>query len=329
MAEPERKRRARRSRACSVTVRPTAALGGAGPLVLIAALVFLTGRQATAAAVAQPFTLAVTPARIIVPYTPGQTVSRTIEAANADSTPFHVDVSLAEFDQRPDGSIRFAGPSADSGASWVVVAPLHFDIPAGGAQTVGISLTVPPDSTATERQIGVILRVSPGAGRGNVMVSGAIGVEVLAGTPHSVNARTELLGLRAPGFSSEGPITMTVTVSNRGNVHREFVTPHKLVADVSGARVSFPDFIVLRGVTRTVATSWERPPLMCVCLATVSVDDGQGHRLSSSRTIVIFPIRAALVVLASALGLVMAWRSRTTLRARRRANPAGPGAPPG
>jgi hypothetical protein len=260
-------------------------------------------------AAAPPFALTVTPARIIVPYTPGQTVSRIIEASNPDVTPVHVDVLLSEFAQKPDGSMRFADPSPDSGVSWVVVTPLHFDLGAGGARTVGISLTVPRDAGVPERQIGVVLRVSPGAGQGNVTVTGAIGVELLAGTPRPVVARTELRDLHAPGFSWGGRIPLTATVTNRGNAHREFAAPEQLVADVQGARVSFPDFIVLKGVTRTVATSWERPPLMCVCLATVATDDGQGHRLARSSTVVIFPIQAAAAVLGSIIGLALvAWR---------------------
>jgi hypothetical protein len=269
--------------------------------------------QSGAAARATPFSMTVTPPRIVIPYSPGQTVTRDVKVGNTGSAPLHFDVLLSDFSQGPDGSMRFSTPSATSGASWASVAPAHADVPPDATQTVTVSIAVPVDAGAGERQIGVILRVPAAPGQGNVTVTGGIGVEILAGAPGTVTERTVLDGLDAPGFSSGGPIPLALTLSEQGNVHREFVTPNQLAAHVSGGTVPFPDFIVLKGVTRRVTTSWESPPLICVCTATVTTDDGQGHRISVSKSIVIFPVKTAagILVLLAGLAFLTRYRRRT------------------
>jgi hypothetical protein len=291
----------------------------AASLPSLLALVAFAGHAGASGPAPTPFTMTVTPPRFTVPYTPGQTVTRSVEISNPGSTSLHIDALLSEFSQSRDGSMRFSSPSPAS-AGWVTVTPAHADVAPHATQTMAVSITVPATADAGERQIGVILRVPPAPGEGNITVTAGVGVEILAGTPGAVTEKTALDRLDAPGFSAGGPIPLTLTLTEQGNVHREFVAPHQLVADVSGGTVALPDFIVLKGVTRTVTTSWDSPPAICICTARVTTGDGQGHRITVSKTIVIFPVRTALGIVALLTGLVLLTLfRRRSRRAGRRA----------
>jgi hypothetical protein len=293
-------------------------------LLLLLAPVMLQGQQQArprptllqpAPPQGQPFSLTVAPPRIIIAYTPGEAVVRTVEVINGGASTVHVDGLLSEFSQQPDGSIHFASPSGDSGASWVAVRPDHFAIAPQATQRVEVSVTVPANADQGERQIGLVLRVpAPAGSSGNMTVTGAIGVEVLIGAPGAVTETTQLGMLHAPGFSFGGPVPLSLTVSERGNVHREFVAPQQLYADAAGTKVYFPGFIVLKGVTRTITTSWRQPPLLCRCTVTIRTDDGHGHLLSASTTVIVFPLTTVIGVLVLAVGLVILARVRRNRR---------------
>ena len=70
------------------------------------------------------------------------------------------------------------------------------------------------------------------------------------------------LGLSAPGFSTGGPVNLTTTIANHGNV---YALENGLRATNSGkAVVAFNGALVLAGATRTLSEQWPSPPAFCL-----------------------------------------------------------------
>jgi hypothetical protein len=117
-----------------------------------------------------------------------------------------------------------------------------------------------------------------------------------------------MAGLRAPAFVLGGPVRFTATVENTGTVHRDLTGASRLLLRAGGAQVGFADVSVLRGATRTVTAIWRRPPLICVCDASVAIRLPDGTISRATARVLIFPIHLVAAVVAAALVLVLVMR---------------------
>lgn len=257
----------------------------------------------------QPFSLTLSPTRLVVK--PGASPKRgTFTVANTGSRPLHVDLSLREFSQAPNGQVTFTRPGPLSAASWVTLSETGLDLRPGERRPVRARIAVPADAEPGERQVGVLFKVPARRGRGNVSISGSVAAQLLIQVPGQVVRRTGLGALQLPTLSDGGPVQMRLEVHNRGNVHRDFIGPGaRLVADAQGQRVPLPEFVVLRNSTRLIEAGWNDPPLACVCRVAVRTDDGQGHPLLATARVIVFPFRLTIGVIVAAVGLFLLLRS--------------------
>lgn len=265
------------------------------------------------------FSLTVSPARMVVPAN-APAVVRTVVVSNTGTEPLRVTVTDLAFRQAPDGAVSFTDRAPYSAASWVTATPAAFALPPGRRQPVQLHFTVPTDPEPGDHHAGVVFLVPAATGAANLAINRGVATEVFIGVPGAVERSSALGRLRAPRLADGGPVRLTLPVHNRGNVHRDYISPGRLVADTGGTRVPFPDFTVLRNSTRVVSTDWS-PPLACVCHLRVVSDDGRGHRLVAAATVVVFPFRLVfgLVVLVVGLALLsrgLRRRSRRTTHAR-------------
>lgn len=266
-----------------------------------------------------PFSLTVSPARLVV--APGaHVIDRTVTVANTGSQAHQVAVTKAAFTQASDGAISFSDRGPYSAVSWVSATPTTMDLSPGERQRVRLHIVVPSDPEPGEHQVGVIFLVRAAEGGRNVALHRGVAAEVLIAVPGVVDRRIGLGRLRAPRLADGGPVRLTLPIYNRGNSHRDYIGPDRLVADAGGTRVPFPDFGILRDSTRVVSTQWQ-PPLACVCHVRVVTDDGHGHRLSVGATVVVFPVRllSGFLAVVAGLGLLsrgLRRRSRRTADAQ-------------
>src|SRR5205823_5131499 len=143
--------------------------------------------------------------------------------------------------------------------------PASFDLAAGEVQPVRVVVSVPPDPEPGERYVGLLFRVPAPQSGASVAISGSIGAELLIQVPGTVTRKASLGALHAPFFADGGPVRFDLTVRDSGNVHRDYIRPHNLVALAHGDVVAFPDFTVLRDSTRIIQAEWPDPPLICIC----------------------------------------------------------------
>jgi hypothetical protein len=258
----------------------------------------------------------VSPVRLVVPANQFET-DYTIDVSDTGLLPLHVDVSLNEFAQAPNGLISFTPPGPLSAASWVRVLPGSFDLIPSQHQPVRVTIRIPSNPEPGERQVGILFKVPAAQGGANIAVSGAVATELLIAVPGSVVRKTAIGPLHGPGWADGGPVKLDLSIRNLGNIHRDFIHPQNLVAVVNGKeRIALRDFTVLRGSTRVIFFDWTDPPLFCVCHIRVSSDDSMGNAIMADARVIMFPLRLVLGLLLAATGLFLL--STGAVRRRRR-----------
>ncbi|MET8142137.1 hypothetical protein ABZU32_17660 [Sphaerisporangium sp. NPDC005288] len=296
-----------------------AATGRLGPrLVAVVGILALGASGSAAVAAARPkpgFSLQVSPTRLVVP-AGGVSAVQHFEVTNRGTLSFVVTVEKADFVADERGTLRFDRHAPYAAAAWVGVRPGRFRVEAGQTRRVAVRIAVPAAPEPGDHHLAVIFRVPATTTRTNIRVNRAIAAPVLIAVPGPVDRTVEIDGVRAPEFVTGGPVPISTRIRDVGTVHRDFRGRGRLHVRVGGDDLTFPDFTVLRGSVREVATRWN-PPLMCVCHATVSVPAGDGTRRTATTRILVFPVHLLAVALGlAALLALLVWYARRRYRAK-------------
>jgi hypothetical protein len=176
----------------------------------------------------------------------------------------------------------------------------------GTAQTVTATITVPAGPEPGDHQVALVFLVPAGKGAGNIKINRGIGTPVYITVPGPIDDSASLSNLSAKGFATRGPVRLTATMNNTGNVHRDFRGATPLKVSGAGTAAPFPDFTVMRGSMRDISTTWN-PPLICVCNPTVSFVNAAGTVQSSSVRVIVFPLPLFGLIVGAllALGIVI------------------------
>jgi P pilus assembly chaperone PapD len=260
-----------------------------------------------------PYSLTVSPTRLILPVGKSHD-SHVFDVSNSGTRALDVETQFSDIAQASSGALDFAPGGPFSATTWVKANPKNFHLAPGQHQRVRVTVNVPAHPEPGDHQVGMVFRVPPKTGSGNVAVSGAIGAEILIATPGKTIQEIALEGLQAPTFSNGGSVSLRLTIRNRGNVHHDYLKPHQLHAEANGKEVAFPEFSLLRDSVRTVTTVWSDPPMLCLCTITVSAADGQGHVVTTSTRVIVFPFAlvGGLLLLILGLWLVLRTQRRRT-----------------
>lgn len=287
----------------------TAALGA------VCASALLSPAPAGASAQTPPgFSLSVSPARLIVP---GDQLARPqqLTVTNRGSAPIQVTMTKRDFEQLPDGSPRFVEQAPYSASTWIAAAPETFALQPGQAQQVTVHITAPTNADAGEHQVAIVSTVPAPDQKPGISVSRSVAIALYVTIPGPVDDSAHVTDLHAPGFAVGGPIPLTATVVSTGTMHHDFKGRDQLVVHAHGDTIPFADFAVLRDSTRIVTTSWQNPPLFCICHTTVTIPGPGGQTSEASATVVIVPIPLLLTILGVTLLIsVLAWLVLRRLR---------------
>jgi hypothetical protein len=268
------------------------------------------------------FSLTVYPSRVDLPRDTRHHTT-VVRIKNGGTAAVPIQTAAAELTQAPDGTLTFHPSEPWSAASWVHARPQHFTLRPGRTREVHVEITVPDRPEPGERYVGLLFKAPPVPTGPNILIQRSIAAKLFIAVPGTLTRRIEAGPLQAPAISAGGPITLSVPVHNRGNVHHDYVHPHGLAARIGGRTLAFPDFTVLGGATRVVSAQWTDPPLFCLCRVSISVPDGGGEAVTLQATITVLPVREAAGTLIAALGLLLLLRAgrgyhrRALARARR------------
>ncbi|WP_155359822.1 molecular chaperone [Acrocarpospora macrocephala] len=256
------------------------------------------------------FSLQVSPTRLVIPAGTTTTAQR-FQLTNKGRSAFDITVEKADFIAGENGALNFQPNAPYAAAAWATVEPANFRMAAGTTRTVTVRVKMPPDPEPGDHQFALIFKVPAAQDASNIRINRGIATPVFVTVPGPVDSSVEIAGLQAQEFVLGGPVPLTARIRSVGTVHRDFRSSSRLHAQAGGSAVAFPDFTVVRGAIREVATQWD-PPLMCVCHVTLSAD-------GSARTvrIVVLPLHLLGIGLAVLLAaLLLAWFVRRRYRAR-------------
>jgi len=213
-----------------------------------------------------------------------------LEIENRGSVPLNVDAQLQGLAQNGNGSSLLEADAPYSATTWVTLTPDQLQVDPGTRRYIRVLVRAPTNPEPGDHNLAILLLLPAGPGRGNIHVAQGIGVPVLITVPGQVIDHVSLAKLAATGFSAGGPINVTATVRESGDVHHSFISKNsRLAARSGGTTVLFPSFTVLRDSTVTVTTKWKDPPVICLCHITSTVTS-DGQRTTVAATVVIFPV---------------------------------------
>lgn len=256
--------------------------------------------------------MAISPPRLTVPAGQVTKIQR-LEIENRGSAPLHVHTELSAFVQRADGSITLQPSTPYSAVTWIKITPARFQVRPGAKRFIRIRIHVPAHPEPGDYHLAIVFLVPQASHQGSIHVAEGIGVPTLITVPGPVIDKVHIVTLAAPNFSAGGPIPITATIRESGDVHHSFRgARNRLAAVADGARVLFPPLTVLRGSTVNFTTHWDKPPAICICHITTTVTSGR-LRTAASATVIIFPVVPAMTGLGVLTLLVL-----TFLLARRR-----------
>jgi hypothetical protein len=250
-----------------------------------------------------PFSLTISPTRLVV----GQTqiaAEHRILVVNRGRAALSVIVQRRNFTGSPDGSLSFQTNAPYSAANWVTVWPAAFSIAPGQSRWVTAAIAVPAHPEPGDHQVALVFLVPAGRTSANVRINRGVATPVYITVPGTADNSASPSDLKAPGFSSGGRVTLTATVHDTGNVHRDFRGSTPLAVHASGDAAVFPDFTVMRDSMRNISTTWQ-PPAMCICHVKVTIANADGTTHTISVRVVVFPLTQVLAVLGALLLLLL------------------------
>ena len=260
---------------------------------------------------ADQFSLEVSPSRLVVGQLDIETVQK-ITVINRGQASVAVNVEKRNFVAGVDGAFKYEAVAPYSASAWVTVSPASFTLASGTTQVVTATVKQPAMAEPGDHELAVVFLVPSGKTSGNIKINRGIATPMFITVPGPTTNTATISNLHAPGFASGEPVTITATIHNTGNVHRDFRAGSPLTIDAPGRAAAFPDFTVTRGAVRDISTTWN-PPLFCICNPTVRIFNADGTASVATVRVIVFPVRLAIIGLVSILIIVGA-----VLLARRR-----------
>ncbi|WP_375423217.1 hypothetical protein [uncultured Friedmanniella sp.] len=262
-----------------------------------------------------PFSLTVSPTRLVIDAADIER-SQQFTAVNRGEHALTVMVDKRNFVARPDGSMAYQKAAPFGAESWLTISPRQFVVQPGAAQVVTATVRPPDRTEPGDHQAAIVFMVPSGRAAGNIAINRGVATPVYVTVPGPVEDTVVLTHFSAPSVTAGGTVPLSLSVENRGTVHRDFRGPTAITVHAAGKPASFPDFTVPRGTSRDTSTTWQ-PPLVCICHPSVSFPNADGTLQTSTIRVVVFPWPLALGVLAALLVVLLLLRLR-----RRRTAPA-------
>jgi hypothetical protein len=163
----------------------------------------------------------VTPGKLEVSIPAGASFNIPITVRNSSFDPVHVQASMSDFGVGTDGGYQFdkVGSRPYSLMRWAAIKPREFDVPAGSAQEVQLTLQVPQDASLAGEYAGIVFfQTRPPRHPGNAV---AFSIRVAAKFYETIPGTVQLSGAitKMTADSSPRGETYKVSFKNTGNTH--------------------------------------------------------------------------------------------------------------
>lgn len=236
-----------------------------GPLTTLTATAFLLFVLLAPALRAEPLRFGISPGDLELVPGPGGTASATMLVMNHSARRVRFHVQIQDIFLRPGGELDVlpAGTLEWSVAKLARVTPAEFELEAGQAMPVRVSVTVPADARGGRYGV-VVVSPSPilqaGGARGTIsIVAPKLAARLLVPVKGTEVVRGAITGmLAAPRPGSRGA-DVKVVFRNSGNVHVR-TTGELTILNAGGrqlARLPIPEALVLPSSVREFKLTWD------------------------------------------------------------------------
>ena len=250
---------------------------------------------------------------------------QSFQVVNRGQSAAAVTVQKRNFRVAADGSLIYQADAPYAASEWLTVKPMSFTVQPGKVQVVTATVKIPANPEVGDHQVALTFLVPAGRTSANIKINRGIAAPIFIAVPGPQDNTVALAGFRSPHFVTGGPVTVTAEVKNVGTVHRDFRGKSPLLLGGAGSAAAFPDFTVVRGAVRDVATTWD-PPFLCVCHPSVTITNADGSVQTMTVQVIVLPLPLLLIVLGSILLLVLVLlvvRRRSRSGAMRKAELSG------
>ncbi|MBI3577185.1 hypothetical protein HY086_04065 [Candidatus Gottesmanbacteria bacterium] len=232
---------------------------------------------------------------------PGQTFVAKAKVRNKGSLTIPVAVRVQDFTATgQEGQVALTEESKYSVTSWVDVSPKTFTLSPGASQEVVATVQV-PSGAAGGRYGSFVFSVGGGkAGPGEASVAQEVASLFLIRISGPVTEKLTITAFTAPGFTEFGPVSLSITFQNNGNVHLKptgLINIRNIFGKTS-ADIIFPGENVFPGVLRIEKAQWDKKFLLGPYTAQAVLTFGSKNEpITSTVTFFAFPVRLAAAVL--------------------------------
>ncbi len=239
---------------------------------------------------------------------PGETITLTAKVRNQSNATLPINVSIQDFTAVGDeGQIALETGSKWSVTGWAKLSPQKFDLASGDEQEVTATIKIPKD-VAGGRYGSFVFSVQPKSEKNAAAVSQEIASIFLLRISGKVNESLTLTKLSAPSFAEFGPIPLSMTFHNSGNVYVKTLGLIN-VTDMFGNKVAD---IPIKGTNifpeadRVVHSMLDNRFLVGKFKATAIMYYGnQNQVINETTSFIVFPTRIAFIILALLITLFL------------------------
>jgi hypothetical protein len=277
------------------TYTPRVYMGGLIVVSLVAISLLLVKTFAQTPVPSQ--TLVVSPPSQELKGNPGETITAKAKITNISNDSIPMFVTVQDFVASGDeGQVALTTNSKWSISSWTKVTPSEFNLKPGQSQEVSALITIPKTGAAGGRYGSFLFSVGTSPQGGQAALSQQIASLFLVRISGPVNEALTIKDFKAPKFLEFGPVPLSLTFSNNGNVHTK-VYGLVNVTNMLGQKVQ--DIVVrgtniFPGADRIVSVDLKDKYLFGQYKATAIIYYGEKNEtVIGATTFFVFPVRIA------------------------------------
>jgi len=227
-------------------------------------------------------------------------------------------VVVEDVGQRADGSQVYSPASGArfSASSWIRLAPSAFTGAPSRTQPIQFQVAVPANAEPGDHLTSLTVQRLAAAGGVTATAVEAVSVRLTIRVRGKLRPRATITSLEVPGVADGGPVAVTTTVRNSGNVTLDFDGVNRAgvtIRDGDDAKQRLPfGGQLFPGQTREFVSRWDDPPLLGDFDAEAAVRTGAGaaRREASFWVVPWREIGAVLLLLVAVVLLYRGWRRR-------------------
>jgi hypothetical protein len=165
--------------------------------------------------------LSVSGGKIEVTVSPGSNSTQIMNVENTSDTAMDIVVDVEGYGESASNDFVVLSPADDTGLysarSWLSVSPSSFNLAAGGAQVVTVTINVPAGTGSGGRYAIVMIQTVPVPGQQVATVSAVAARVLLTVNGYSIDTSSQITAVDPVTSTNNSPAGIAVTVANNGN----------------------------------------------------------------------------------------------------------------